>query len=477
MSMPRTNREITTDVFVIPYEGAYVVYAPLRRLAFVTNAATVNAIARLKDGEVTNPTLEEAELIAFLESVRLTGKEGDVPIVGLNQPDYKPNEVTLFLTAECNLRCVYCYARAGDLPPVRMTKTVAERGINEIVRNALELSMDWIGVHYHGGGEPTVNHQVLVASHDYAKEQAEKHGLRLYSSIATNGVLSKRGRRWLIENLDGASISLDGRPEVNDVNRPNVSGGGSGAQVMRTLAAFDESNFPYGIRVTVSSLTVYEMVDTVRFILEHTNPERLQIEPVYDIGRGEDVDLHVDTDAFINGYRECRAIAQEHGVTLGFSAARIDAITSRFCRAYGEGFSLTPKGNVSGCYEVYDEQADFADEVIFGHYDEEIGRYVFDEEKLTALREHNVEQQPWCNGCFARWHCSGDCPNKVRHASVDGKFEGMPSCNITRTILLDQILEKIDDAGGIIWMEQANHGAVHEVVTRSLPPNEALPGD
>ena len=449
---------ISTDVFVVPYENAYIIYAPLRRLAFVANAAAVNMIALLKEGAIENPTEEQSTFIRFLDAIHLTGADGNRPIGGLVQPTYKPTEVTLFLTSLCNLRCVYCYAQAGELPAVRMPLEIAKRGIDYVVANALELKMGRFGVNYHGGGEPTINHTVLIDSHAYAKDLAKLQGLRLSSGIATNGVISPRIRQWIIENLQGASVSLDGPPEVHDRNRPMVSGAGSGVRVLETLQAFDEAGFRYGIRMTVSSKTVNEMANSVRFILDHFKPSRLQIEPVYALGRGMQTDLHVDVDAFIRGYRESWEIAHEQGIELIFSSARIDAITSRFCRAYGEGFSLTPKGNVSGCFEVYDESADFAEDVIFGTYDEKQSSYIFDEAKLEKLREHNVGKQTWCNGCFAKWHCSGDCANKARHASIDGEFQGMPSCDITRSIILHQIVRKISDSGGTIWMEQGLSG-------------------
>lgn len=453
---------ISTDVYVIPYEGAHLVYAPLRRLAFVANAAAVNTLAKLKAGVLDQPTADEAAFLEFAAAVRLTGSDGDAPIVGLNQPEFCPNEITLFLTADCNLRCVYCYARAGDTPASRMTLETARRGIDQVVANALALGLDWIGVNYHGGGEPTLNHEVLTASHAYARQQAERHGLKLHTAIATNGVLSPRGRRWIIENLDGASISLDGSPAVNDLNRPNRAGGGSGSLVMTTLREMDAAGFAYSLRVTVSAQTVQSMVETVTYILDETHPRRIQIEPVYDIGRGADAGLHVDADAFIGGFRRCRALANSRGVDLAFSSARIEVVTNRFCRAYGEGFSLTPAGAVTGCYEVYDQDADFADDVIFGRYDEAADAYIFDPKKLGALRDHTVEKQSWCDGCFARWHCAGDCPNKVRHASVNGEFCGTPSCQITRALVQDQIITKIEADGGLIWM-----GAVDTAVETS----------
>lgn len=445
---------IATEVFAIPYEDAFIVYAPLRRLAFVASAGAVNAMARLKQGALTNPTEEEATFIRFLDALGLTTSEGDRPIQGLQQARYKPNEVTLFLTTACNLRCVYCYARAGDAVAERMTMETAKRGIDYVVGNAVEQKVRWFGVNYHGGGEPTVNYTVLKDSHGYASELAARHALKLQSSIATNGVLSPRVRDWMITHLDGASVSLDGSPQVNDRNRPTVNGAGSGAKVMETLALFDEAGFKYGVRITVTPCTVGDMPETVRYILERCHPVKMQIEPVYDIGRGQRADLHVESAAFLQGYLESWEIAHTHGVPLAYSSARIDMLTARFCRAYGEGFSLTPKGNVSGCFEVYDETADFAEDVIFGSFDEAAGSYSFDDAKLARLRRHDVMSQSWCDGCFARWHCSGDCPIKTRHASGGGEFAGMPSCEITRGIVLHQLVHKISDAGGTLWMER-----------------------
>lgn len=445
------NHLITTEIFIIPYGDAYLVYAPLRKVAFIANDTTVNTISMLKKGILESLNSEQLELVRFLDAVGIMGNHSDHQIRGLYQDNYEPNEVTLFLTSECNLRCKYCYAMAGNVPVTRMSLETAQRGINHVFQNALRLNTGWFGVYYHGGGEPTINKEVLIKSWEYANNLAKDNQFQLYSSITTNGVMPPLIRSWIIDNLQTANISLDGPPQVNDINRPNRAGSGSGKHVLETLKEFDAAKFNYGIRVTISALTASEIPNIIQFIVDNTNPRAIKVEPVYDIGRGKDLSLHVDVASFIDGFMKGKEIAANKGIQLLYSAARLDTISSRFCRAYGEGFTLTPTGEVTGCFEVTDNSAMFSDKMIFGKFDEHKNEYVFNNDLLIPLRTHNVAKQSYCNGCFAKWHCSGDCPNKVEHSLIDGQFQGIPSCDITRSLLLNEIVESIEKSGGLVW--------------------------
>lgn len=444
---------ISTEVYVIPLAGHYLVYAPLRRVAFLANAALVNFLWRLRQGQVEEPHDGESALLRFLEDVRLLGEEGDMPIASLGSPTFKPTQATLFLTTRCDLRCIYCYASAGARTHVDMDLSTAKRGIAFVCRNALELGRESFGVSYHGGGEPTVHWKVLVESLAYAREVGRKHDLEVYATAATNGVFSEEKRQWIIENLQGVSLSVDGLPQVQDAQRRLRSGGPSSNIVFRTIEAFEKANFSYGIRMTVTALSVGRLPDGVNYLLDRAHPKRIQVEPVYDLGRGRDTNLHVKPEVFVEAFLEAKRIANAHGVELFYSSARIDVLTNRFCRSCGEGFGLTPKGNVSACYEVCDEEMEFADIFVLGHYDTLLNRYVFDDKRLRRLRDRAVESIPWCQGCFCKWHCAGDCPHKAQHATADGEFVGHPRCEITQALVLHELLRRIGENGGVCWAE------------------------
>lgn len=446
---------ITTDVFAIPLLSRYLVYAPLRRVAFITNAAGVNLLGRLRQSEVTSPSEQEAFFLQLCRDIHLIGNEGDFPIGNLENDAFKPNEVTLFLTTRCNLRCVYCYASAGDHPLAEMSLDTAKRGIDFAYHNALELGKPEFGVGYHGGGEPTMHWRVLTESFRYAQELARQHGLGVYGSMATNGVLSPVKQQWIIENFQGVNLSIDGLPAMQDRQRPTVGGKGSWTAVLRTIQAFDKANFPYGIRITVTAASVEHLPQSVEYLLNCAHPKHIQIEPIYVLGRGSNNGLAVDPLAFIEGFRQAKRIAEPSGVDFFYSAARVDVLTNRFCQSCGEGFSLTPRGQVSGCYEVPHENFAFSNEFIFGDFIEAQGRYAFDEDKLTRLRNHSVEQISWCQDCFCKWHCAGDCAYKARHNTVGEQAGDSIRCQITRTLTLDQILDKIKQSGGKVWADNS----------------------
>jgi len=444
---------ISTDVFVIPLLNRFLVYAPLRRAAFITNAAAVNLLNRLRQDEIQPANEGEAIFLRLCREIRLIGEDGDLPISTFEWDVFKPTEVTLFLTTRCNLRCVYCYASAGEQPLAEMSLETAKRGIDFVCRNALGCGKREFGVGYHGGGEPTTHWDVLTESFAYAQQLARENGLDVYGSMATNGVLSPEKQQWIIQNFRGVNLSVDGLPEVQDAQRPTPSGKPSSEAVLQTFRAFDAASFPYGIRITVTASSVERLPQSVAYLLEHAHPKHIQVEPVYVLGRGRANGFAVDPLAFVEAFREGKKLAAQSGVDFCYSAARVDVLTNRFCTSCGEGFSLTPQGLVSSCYEVPDSSFEFGDQFVFGQFDERESRYLFDEEKLVRLRAHTVETIPWCRDCFCKWHCGGDCLYKSRHAMVDGEFAGDPRCEITRALTLDQIVEKIGKSGGTVWAE------------------------
>jgi uncharacterized protein len=106
-------------------------------------------------------------------------------------------------------------------------------------------------------------------------------------------------------------------------------------------------------------------------------------------------------------------------------------------------FTVTPTGDVTACYEVSYTSDPRSERYFFGRYDPQRADFVFDQAKLAALGRLNVRNMPFCDDCFCRWHCAGDCAAKVLDGIEPEQHGGSVRCEITRALTLDQIQRKL----------------------------------
>ena len=275
-SLPKLSAEIVS----IPLEaGRYIVYAPLRRAAFVTNTSVVNFLADLQAGILDDSIDPHGALVEFLRRMEILDVGNETLPVTTFCGDPEPTSVTLFLTTACNLRCTYCYASAGDTPKKNMPLDVATRGIDFVANNAVKKKIPEFEVLYHGGGEPTVNWRTLTESFNYARRKGTELNLDVRAASASNGVLNDAQIDWIIANLHSVNISYDGLPATHDKHRLTVLGQGSSHLVMHTIHRFDEAQFPCGLRVTVTRDQVDSLPDSVEFSCANFKVNRIQVEP------------------------------------------------------------------------------------------------------------------------------------------------------------------------------------------------------
>lgn len=108
---------------------------------------------------------------------------------------------------------------------------------------------------------------------------------------------------------------------------------------------------------------------------------------------------------------------------------------------------------MSACYETFLEENEWAKTFFYGCYDPEQKTYQFNLPVLNDLRHQTVEHRAFCQGCFAKWTCGGDCYHKSLTVNGAGEFAGSDRCHIIRELTKDQILDKITVAGGLLWHE------------------------
>lgn len=442
------------ELFVLRDERGPILYAPLGNLmARANDAAVAAALDYAQDpSSLESMTADERAVVEAFGS-RGFFKTRAYP---RHEVGFRPAQVTLFPTNNCNLRCSYCYAFGGEgggngEPLVRMDLAVAQRAIDLVARNAKERAAEGEPVRnflvsIHGNGEPFCAYDLIKEIVWYGQDVAEELDVPVVFNAATNGVLTEEQLDFVVANFHSVNVSFDGLPAFQDANRPMAGGSGSFARVDYTMRRLCEAGVDFGIRTTVTAAMVDRMPEIVSFVAEnYPGIEQLHFEPVWECGRCVTSDNAMpDSAVFTQRYLESLEVAQIEGVRLVFSGARQDMLVDTFCKVSSGSFTVTPTGDVTACYEVSYRSDPRSKLFFFGRFDHELGDFVFDQGKLEELSQINVHNIRYCDDCFCRWHCAGDCAAKVLDGITLKEHHGSVRCQISRALTLNQIQRKLD---------------------------------
>ena len=442
------------ELFALRDEQGPILYAPLGNLiARANEPAVAAALAYARDPNTLEDMSDDERAVVETLGERGFFRHRAYP---RHTVGFRPVQVTLFPTNNCNLRCSYCYAFGGEgggsgEPLTRMDLRVAQRAIDLIARNALERRAEGepirnFLVSIHGNGEPFCAYDLIREIVWYGQDVAEELDIPAVFNAATNGVLTDEQLDFVIANFHSVNVSFDGLPRFQDANRPMAGGRGSFAQVDHTMRRLAEAGVGFGIRTTVTAAMVDAMPEIVAFVAEsYPGIEQLHLEPVWECGRCVTSDNSMPSaEAFTRRYLESLEVAQERGLRLVFSGARQDMLVDTFCKVSSGSFTVTPTGDVTACYEVSYRSDPRSERFFFGHFDHELGDFVFDQDKLDELSRLNVRNIHSCDDCFCRWHCAGDCAAKVLDGIPLEEHHGSVRCRISRALTLNQIQRKLD---------------------------------
>jgi uncharacterized protein len=437
------------ELFVIPIEDRFIIYRPLSRLAFVGNQAMAEMAVQLAAKEPGAACDLPGDVLTFLRTIGFLKPDPEPP--PLPDPTYRPTAAVLLLTNRCNLRCTYCYAGGGEGPEQALSLELARVVIDRACENARELGRPQFELTFHGGGEPMQAWETVREATAYARSKE----VACHISMVSNGVWSTRQREWILKNLDGLSISCDGRPETQDQQRPFANGRGSWKAVRRTIEALDQAEFPYGIRMTATAPWRGALAEDVRFICEETGCPAMQVEPAFNTRRGEHQGPTLEESrAFVVGFLEAFEVAQRAGRRLAYSGARPWVLTRAFCTAPYNALIVNAAGNVVACYEITDGAHPMAEASTLGRI---VGsRLSLDGQARSALFAHLEEKQAKCRECFCYWHCAGDCYTRSFYAEAGSQQGANPRCTMNRAITAQILLWYIMEGDGV-WRGENVH--------------------
>ena len=161
----------------------------------------------------------------------------DPPPPPLLDGEFKPTSAVLLLTSRCNLRCIYCYAGGGERVVQDLSPEMARAAVDIVYQNAVEKGKPRFDLIFHGGGEPVQALDVIQEAVAYARTK----DLPFHTFHGQQRGLVETQREWIIHNLDGVGLSIDGCPDTQNRQRPLASGRPSSPAVMHTIRALDDA--------------------------------------------------------------------------------------------------------------------------------------------------------------------------------------------------------------------------------------------
>jgi uncharacterized protein len=390
-----------------------------------------------------------------------TVEKSDRP--GIDNGTASINHLAIFVTSKCNLKCAYCYAQGGD-----EQKTIGR----DIWLPAMDYYFSTIdparkpdvNMAIHGGGEATMEFDVLKQIVDEFFARAQVRGLKPSVNMGSNGTYNESVSRWIIRNGIQVTISLDGPRDIQNRLRPFRSGQPSYDVVVRNLKALLKAGRQGYVRATVTSESLDYMEETVE-LAGQLGIGIVHFEPVTLTGRGNSGRItKPDPRQFADTFLKCYLRGLALDVTVRYSGLRcFDPRYRQFCGACGRNFCVTAEGNITTCYEVLDCKDPAAGMFFIGKVDPVQKRVALDRARIQQLAQRVTENLEACRDCFLRFQCAGDCPLKsFRKSNTDLYFPDAYRCEIAERInkqlivwLADGIIETRD--AGKMKVVSLNH--------------------
>lgn len=325
----------------------------------------------------------------------------------------------LHICHDCNLRCRYCFADEGAYHARRefMSFETAKAAIDFLIANSGNrkvLETDFFG------GEPLMNFDVVKKTVLYAKKEAAKRGKKFLFTLTTNGLLlTGEIADFLNREMENVVLSLDGRKEVHDAVRRTANGKGSFDLVIQNLKNFVKirGDKHYYVRGTFTAKNL-DFVNDVLFLAD-SGFDSISMEPVVtDIP-----DLEITKDmlpAICAEYdRLCDEFLAREAEGKGFNFFHFNVdleggpcLSKRVsaCGAGNEYFSVVPNGDIYPCHQFAGDKDFRMGSVFEGKLDEKI---------RAQFRDSCLFTRKKCDGCFAKYICSGGCSANNYHFNGD----------------------------------------------------------
>lgn len=335
--------------------------------------------------------------------------------------DDSENMPTIIITPtlKCNFKCIYCYSNAEP-----KKRDISEKYYKIAIDNFIKGIVDSIGysckrllglspharVVLIGGGEPTLNQLLFFDIINYFFDSCARNSIQPRLALTTNGSFTDKISDFLCKNKSDVMISIDGKRKSQNRQRPFANGGDSFDIVENNISSLVRGGCNVVMRATISNNSCKDMRDLLDIALKN-NVKKVHIEPLSIVGRAiDDNDLRPNADEFAHNLIELYIDAHKKGVFFySYNLPIVHKRKNSFCGASGGNRIITVDGYVSTCTEVGEKADPYADIFFIGKVDAKKREVCLNKNKLCRIKRLSVDNMEYCNTCFLKNNCAGNC--------------------------------------------------------------------
>ena len=286
-----------------------------------------------------------------------------------------------------------------------MSRSTADKGVDFVFAEARKNGITKLDICFFGG-EPLLEADLLFHLAD--RFIAEKEEMELSFKMSTNGsLLTPERMTALMERKIFVSISLDGRPELNDRQRPNAAGKGSSKQTIKAAKLLLKANPCANVTCVITPESAGEVAESVDYIF---NMGFRFITTTLDYSADWTMaNMKVLAQSYhrLADWYMLKMKANERFYLSSFDE-RIQTHTlppiapNERCLIGIRQFSIAPNGALYPCIQFVTTET--IPEFIIGHV-----THGFNEECRNYIAQTSEKKKPECAGCALESRCSSWC--------------------------------------------------------------------
>ncbi len=352
--------------------------------------------------------------------------------------------ININLTSACNLNCTYCFARGGDYGEQKdnMSEAILPTLKDLILQNV--TSSRKVRFEYFGG-EPLLNEKMIEHLVSFAKDLEKETGIKVLHRISTNlTILSDKMLNLLCENNFVVSVSIDGKKEIQDLQRPSRNSKSSYDIILNNVERIKKANSSVKMvaRMTIAQKEV-SIFENVFSLVKTRLFDYVSVYPASVLSSDGSYSYYFD-DEVQKQYKELFERYSElfdvNPMFRGFLEIEktLDEILSgklsiSHCSAGGNYCTLSSDGSIVTCHRLCGNKKYMMNTAESGVLNSD----------LKDDWSRKVLESKTCSNCFARYICGGGC--KQEHISATGNFidKNLNACRY-RQFFIEEIISNIN---------------------------------